>query len=117
MRFNLAILLGLVVFCFGAQADSISVETSPAPAEAAVQQDASTLFFQTPTFLDDADAVEACPDVDADGEGAPVPIICNCLCNGVAVAVNLACRHGETCNDVNGRPCNTGAGWSTYNGC
>lgn len=116
MRVNIAILLGMFVFCLGAQADNVSLETAPAEAVAA-SQDASSLFLPTPTFLDDSDAVEACPDVDADGEAAPAPIICNCLCNGVAVAVNLACRHGENCNDVNGRPCNTGAGWFTYNGC
>ncbi|MEZ4361548.1 MAG: hypothetical protein R3B48_15280 [Kofleriaceae bacterium] len=56
---------------------------------------------------------------------APVPeepppdgLICDCFCNGVLVQVKIyPDRHGETCNSVNGRPCNTGGGWFVYKGC
>ncbi len=60
-------------------------------------------------------------------EAAPAPTpdeppadakVCNCTCGGVRVQVTIyPDRHGETCDSVNGRPCNTGAGWFKYTGC
>lgn len=43
---------------------------------------------------------------------------CECTCNGVTVFVTIIPEaHGETCTDVDNRPCNTGAGWHTYKNC
>ena len=69
---------------------------------------------------DDSDDPEPCVDEDGDGtlEECGPPLVCACKCNGVAVNVTIYPQiHGEKCADVNGRPCNTGAGWFTYNGC
>ena len=60
-----------------------------------------------------APAPEPAPD-----EPPPALIVCDCFCNGVLVQVKIdPARHGETCNSVNGRPCNTGGGWFVYKGC
>ena len=53
-------------------------------------------------LLSDSDV--AC-DADAEGEGCALAV-CSCLCNAVPVTV-VVNNHGETCDDVNGRPCAT----------
>jgi hypothetical protein len=111
MRFSLGMIIGIfaLVGTLFAWAQDSQVQPQiedPAPSlEAAL------------TFLSDEIPVEEC-DADADAEACGPAVKCFCSCNGVPVTVTIYPDiHGENCAMVNGRPCNTGAGWFTYKGC
>jgi hypothetical protein len=113
MRGRVFILLGILVlaFAFSAWALDQKFEAGEPPLASTAPQQVSN---------DSDNPEEPCIDEDGDGilEECGPPLACSCLCKGVAVTVTIYPDiHGEKCSDVNGRPCNTGAGPSTYNGC
>lgn len=70
-------------------------------------------------YLSDATGDGEC-DADTDAEeGCGAAVVCPCTCNGVAYPVTIYPeRHGETCAQVNGRPCtNNGVNWFTLQNC